>query len=277
VSPPASPDDDADDDLSDAPLGGGTLAALLAPGASGPAAPPSGSTATALFRAMHAMQPQAGAPSGPVTLGHLIQLAQQYGDPRGRGAAASSPPTPAGAALLRGLMPPPAPSVPASAPDGAAPATPASSAAASPLPNDSRINRFFNVLDSRLSDAATNLGVPRHYLQGLAAFESSYYDDPSPSRANPLGLTNAGKEKLSFPSADDAIAYWQKLYGGQVRGATSPEDFAQRLQGMRDGKPVAGWNRYNSDDNAWIPKLVGVINSVDRHRQTWQSQQNFDR
>ncbi|MEJ0071202.1 MAG: hypothetical protein WDO24_23425 [Pseudomonadota bacterium] len=143
------------------------------------------------------------------------------------------------------------------------------------LPNDDRKNRFFDALDSRLADAAASLGLPRHYVQGLAAFESGYYDDHNRGLSNPLGLTRAGKNNLSFSSPDDAIAYWKQLYGPQVQGATSPEDFARRLLGQLNGKPVPGWNRYNAGDD-WAGNMVGTINSIDRHRQTWDSQRDYE-
>jgi hypothetical protein len=143
----------------------------------------------------------------------------------------------------------------------------------SPLPNQNLHNRFFDTLDSSLSNEAASLDLPRDYLQGLAAFETGYYDDHNRKITNPFGLTQAGRNNLSFPSEDAAIAYFMDQYGGQIRGATSPEDFAQRIQGLLDGKPVPGWHRYNSRNKDWIPNLVSTINSVGRHRQTWESQQ----
>jgi hypothetical protein len=205
-----------------------------------------------------------------------------------------TPPAPAGyLASLRGDGPPRLPIQPAASPVVAArwnapgepnPLLEAAARArqgARPAPDQGvtpqRNNRFFNVLDARLGDLADSLALPRNYLRGLAAHESGYYDDHNLGLANPLGLTKAGGPNLAFPSVDDAIAYWRQLYGGQVRGASSPEDFAQRLLGRRDGAKVSGWNQYNDEDKRWPQKVVNTINSIGRRREKWKDEQNFDR
>jgi hypothetical protein len=135
----------------------------------------------------------------------------------------------------------------------------------------------FNVIDSGSGALASSLGLPRHYIQGLAAHESGWYDDHNCGLSNPLGLTDGGKNNLAFPSIDDAFSYFKKQYGDQVQGATSPSDFTQRLRGMLNGKPVSGWHRYNTADTDWETRVRNNINSIDARRQTWWNNQNFDR
>jgi hypothetical protein len=90
---------------------------------------------------------------------------------------------------------------------------------------------------------------------------------------NPFGLTHGGGRNVSFSSVDAAVAYWNNQYGNQVRGATSPLDFARRLEGMKDGVKVAGWNTYNSVNPKWAGAVAGTIESVDRHKRQWMSGQ----
>ena len=78
-----------------------------------------------------------------------------------------------------------------------------------------------------------------------------------------------GGNNLSFASIDEAIAYWSRLYGNQVRGATSPEDFVGRLLGEINGSPMPGWRRYNSKDSLWREKTLGLIETVERRMPLW--------
>lgn len=131
--------------------------------------------------------------------------------------------------------------------------------------------RFFDTVYAPLSRAAKQLGLPEDYLLGLSAHESGHLDDHNFEINNPLGLTHAGGRNASYPSIDRAVDYWMGEYGGQVRGATSPEDFASRMEGMRDGRQVPGWKVYNSRDPYWKTKVVRNINSIGRHKQDWKS------
>jgi hypothetical protein len=87
---------------------------------------------------------------------------------------------------------------------------------------------------------ADELGIPVGYLLALSAYESGYLDDHNAALNNPFGLTEAGGNNIKFKSIDDAIAYWKSQYGDQVRGVKSLEEFAERLRGKKDGKPVPG-------------------------------------
>jgi hypothetical protein len=136
--------------------------------------------------------------------------------------------------------------------------------------NTRQMNQFFNTLDAKLSRLSDELGLPREYIEGLSAHESKYWGEHGEELNNPFGLTQAGHNNLRYQSVDDAIAYWKKQYGDQVRGATSPEDFVQRLQGKKNGVRQKGWHQYNVKDPAWEAKVLGMITSVKRRRVIWQ-------
>jgi hypothetical protein len=129
--------------------------------------------------------------------------------------------------------------------------------------NSPQHKRFFDQLHKPLSDLATRLGVPESYIIGLPAYESGYLDDHNQALNNPFGLTHGGGNNLNFPTVDDAVKNWEKLYGQQVKGATSPEDFVGRLQGKLDGNPVNGWDQ----------QVLGTINSIGRRTQAWKNGQ----
>jgi RHS repeat-associated protein len=137
------------------------------------------------------------------------------------------------------------------------------------LHNSDQQNRFFSELDSKLSQMALDVGVERKYIEGLSAFESSYLDDHNRELNNPFGITQAGGRNIQFSSIDSSIDYWKQQYGGQVQGAVSPIDFAQRLEGVLNGNSMAGWHKYNSVNAAWEQNMVKTINSIDYRRNIW--------
>jgi hypothetical protein len=139
------------------------------------------------------------------------------------------------------------------------------------LHNPANISRFFDRLDAPLTRLANDLGLPERYLSGLSAYESKYYNDHNSTLNNPFGLTKAGGDNIRFRSVDEAMLYWKTQYGDQVRGATSAQDFAQRLEGMLNGATVAGWHRYNSVNSKWENEVTATINSIENRRKIWQT------
>lgn len=107
-------------------------------------------------------------------------------------------------------------------------------------------SRFFDMLYKPLSDLAKDLGVPEDYILGHAAHESWYLNDHNFALNNPFGFTKAGGRNFSFPSISDAIAAYRRDYGPHISGATSPSDFAERLQGTLNGTRIQGWRKYNT-------------------------------
>ena len=135
--------------------------------------------------------------------------------------------------------------------------------------NPAHVDSFFDRTHDSLVKLARELGVPATYILGLAAHESFWMNPHNTRLNNPFGLTAGGGNNLSFASIDEAIAYWSRLYGNQVRGATSPEDFVGRLLGEINGSPMPGWRRYNSKDSLWREKTLGLIETVERRMPLW--------
>ena len=136
--------------------------------------------------------------------------------------------------------------------------------------NSKVVNRFFDLLDVKLSKMTKDVGVDDwKYIAGLSALESGYLNDHNLSLNNPFGLTKAGGNNIKFSSIDASITYWISQYGGQVKGAVSAIDFVQRCEGVLNGKPVPGWHKYNTVNAAWEKSVIGAINSVEKRRNIW--------
>ncbi len=143
------------------------------------------------------------------------------------------------------------------------------SPAAAATYNTPQQDAFFTALDSPLTQLAGQLGAPSSYLLGLSAFENGYLDPHNTALNNPFGLTQAGGNNISFTSLSSAISYFNSLYGNQIAGATSPQDFAQRLEGVLNGAPVPGWHTYNTVNANWENSLVSIINSIPTRETNW--------
>jgi hypothetical protein len=153
---------------------------------------------------------------------------------------------------------------------GKPPAAATAKPGAANAPSD--FNRFFDTLDKPLSDLAKELEVPEDYLLGHAAYESGYLGDHDFPLNNPFGYTKAGGRNLAFPSIADAVAAYRNDYAAQIKGATSAKDFIERIQGRLNGKPVAGWHKYNSQTKGYESNVLRVINSIPRHEADWRKQ-----
>jgi hypothetical protein len=130
--------------------------------------------------------------------------------------------------------------------------------------NPLHVDRFFSTLLDPLAEAAAKLGIPTAWLVGLSAYESGWLNSHNAELNNPFGLTAGGGANLSFGSNAEAIDYWVRRFGPQVRGASSPEDFVARLQGRSDGRHVPGWFKYNSVNPEWERKVIEQIGTVER-------------
>ena len=115
--------------------------------------------------------------------------------------------------------------------------------------------------------------MPEDYILGHAAAESGWLDNHNLPLNNPFGYTKAGGRNLSFKSIADAVAAYRRDYGPQIQGASNPKDFAERLEGLRNGAPVPGWRRYNTrDQQKYEKKIVDLIQSIPRHKAEWLKQ-----
>ena len=116
--------------------------------------------------------------------------------------------------------------------------------------NPVHVDRFFSTLLDPLAEAAAKLGIPTAWLVGLSAYESGWLNSHNSALNNPFGLTAGGGANLSFRSNAEAIDYWVRRFGPQIRGASSPEDFVARLQGRsEEGRSRDGSNTIASTRN----------------------------
>lgn len=123
------------------------------------------------------------------------------------------------------------------------------------------INAFFDTLYPQVHALVQRLGIDETWLLGLAAYESFWLGPHDRRLNNPFGVTHGGGRNVGYDSIAAAVGYWEKKYGPIVRGATGPEDFAQRL-----------WEKgYNTENKEWRSRLVGVIRSAPRRLNQWKS------
>ena len=162
------------------------------------------------------------------------------------------------------------PRVPAGNPDGgqwdngngvtAAPAA-ARNPPAAPEYRTGDPDKFFDTLYPPVHALAQRLGIDETWLLGLAAHESGSLDAHNRHLNNPFGVTHGGGPNFGYTSIADAVAYWEKKYGPVVRGATSPQDFVQRLRAAH----------YNVLDPRWSQNVIANIGTVSHRLPGWLS------
>lgn len=131
--------------------------------------------------------------------------------------------------------------------------------------NTPQENYFFDVLYQPIDAAALQLHTQVSFILGLAAFESGWYNAHNQSLNNPLGLTAAGGNNLSFSSVQSAISYFEQQFGPQINSVNTPEAFIQGLEGIRNGVHVPGWHVYNTVNSGWSKELGIVIGDMQNH------------
>lgn len=117
---------------------------------------------------------------------------------------------------------------------------------------------YLDKMESILGELAKRLDISPTWIMGLSSYESGWLDDHNMSLNNPFGVTRAGGKNLEFESLQEAADYWERHYGDRVRGAKSAQEFVDRLQNPRLGKP------YNSVRPDWKPKVLDNVNSVQK-------------
>jgi hypothetical protein len=122
-------------------------------------------------------------------------------------------------------------------------------------------DKFFDTLYPQVHALAQRLGIDETWLLGLAAHESGWLDPHNRKLNDPFGVTHSGGPNVAYASIADAIAYWEKKYGQVIRGATSAQEFAQRLQ-------TAGYNKLDAN---WAKNVVGAIRSVPARLGNWKA------
>ena len=169
--------------------------------------------------------------------------------------------------LLKTGFDPDEPRVPAGNPDGGQwtaedgiePAAFGGRPAQAAFPADK--DPFFDTLYAPVHDIAERLGIDESWLLGLAAHESGWLQPHNRDINNPFGVTHAGRSDVQYDSMSDAIAAWERRFGPVVQGATSAEDFAQRLLAAS----------YNKKDPKWLQGVLDGIKSVQRRLGSLQS------
>jgi hypothetical protein len=124
---------------------------------------------------------------------------------------------------------------------------------------------FFDTLYAPVHGVAGRLGINETWLLGLAAHEGGWLEKPH-NRAinNPFGVTHGGGRDVQYGSMDDAVAAWGRRYGPVVQGATSAEDFVQRLRDIP----------YNVKPE-WPGLVLDAIRSVQRRLDSWKSRHSI--
>jgi hypothetical protein len=145
--------------------------------------------------------------------------------------------------------------------DGASGVVPA---AARQIPAEYRTgdpDKFFDTVYSQFHDLAQRLGIDERWLLGLAALESGYLVQHDRELNDPFGVTHGGGPNVHYNSIADAVAYWERRYGPTVRGATSAEDFVQRLYNAK----------YNTRTQDWRGRVLDVIHSIPHRLSAWKA------
>jgi hypothetical protein len=127
------------------------------------------------------------------------------------------------------------------------------------------LDKFFDTLYPQVHALAQRLGIDETWLLGLAAYESGWLNEHNRALNDPFGATHHGGPNVAYDSIANAVAYWEKKYGPVVRGATSPQDFAQRL--WRAG--------YNVQTKSWRKGVVDTIGSATRRLPGWKTRRGI--
>jgi hypothetical protein len=125
-------------------------------------------------------------------------------------------------------------------------------------------DQFFDAVYGPVHALARRLGIDEIWLLGLAAHESNYLCLHDRVINNPFGVTRGGGPNVHYASIADAVAYWERRYGPMVRGATSAQDFVQRLFN----------NKYNTSAT-WPSLVLAVIGSIPQHLSPWKAKREI--
>jgi hypothetical protein len=123
---------------------------------------------------------------------------------------------------------------------------------------------FFDTLYDPVHALAHRLGIDENWLFGLALIESGWLDEHNRELNDPFGVTHAGGPNVQFDSMDDAVASWERHYGPVVQGATSAQDFVERLFAAK----------YNTNPG-WPGLILNGIRSVPSHLSAWKAKRGI--
>lgn len=80
-----------------------------------------------------------------------------------------------------------------------------------------------------------------------------------------IGVTHGGGPNVHYNSIADAVTYWERRYGPIVQGATSAQDFVQRLYA----------EKYNVVKAGWRGLVVDVIRSIPHRLSSWKAKRGI--
>lgn len=108
------------------------------------------------------------------------------------------------------------------------------------------------------------MGFNPDNLLGLAGHESTWYTAPDAvANNNPFGVNYPGTtQKRKFPDLDSAFDYWGKVFGRQLSGKNTSDEFVNGLRNLEVGP-------YNSKDPDYDQKVRDAIDSVKIKKPGW--------
>ncbi len=123
---------------------------------------------------------------------------------------------------------------------------------------------FFNQLLEPVTKVANQYNFDPNYLLAISAHESGWLGPHAYELNNAFGMTKAGGKNLEFNSFSESVDYWGKTFGSKVSGATSINDFINKLQ--TDLRSRGGLGKYNSRDERYEDHIKDAYKSVSKRR-----------
>ncbi len=123
---------------------------------------------------------------------------------------------------------------------------------------------FFNKLLDSVQKIATQNNFDPNYLLAISAHESGWLGPHAYELNNAFGLTQGGGNNLKFDTFSESVEYWGKTFGPKASGASSIDDFINKLQ--TDQRSQGGRGKYNTEDPDWPTLIRNAYKSVLRRR-----------
>ena len=116
---------------------------------------------------------------------------------------------------------------------------------------------FFESIIPLVRPLAIRLNIDEDLLLALVAFEDAWgQDEHNKKLHNIFGVTNAGGNNLAFTSYEECVAFWERSYGGRVRGIRTLENFIEAMRKIG----------YNSVNTKYYDTFRAVYKSVLKYK-----------
>jgi hypothetical protein len=131
-----------------------------------------------------------------------------------------------------------------------------------PLTPDQR--RMLESMNGPATRLGEQYGFNPDNLLGLIGVESTWFSNPEAvAKNNPFGVNYPRtKEMRNFDDLDSAFDYWGKVFGTQLSGRNTTDDFVKGLRNLRAGP-------YNSVNPNYDPLVRDSIDSVKIKKPRW--------